>query len=208
VSGTLERWNLASTNLPLFFHEDSIFFFFFCLFLGPYPRHMEVPRLGVKLAVAAAYTTATATQDLSRVCGNIRSLTHWARPQIELVSSWMLVRFVSAEPRWELHFVMVKHSNLFSILTCFNFLSVWNFFWQRGCTPGMQKFPWLQQWQCQILNPQSHRGTQVFNILDHPLLYKNLSPLVSVGVIQIHLLNPLMVVLSFTSFSWKCLSKA
>ena len=33
---------------------------------------------------------------------NATSLTHWARPGIELESSWMLVRFVTAESWWEL----------------------------------------------------------------------------------------------------------
>ena len=33
---------------------------------------------------------------------NTGSLTHWARPGMEPASSWMLVRFASAEPRWEL----------------------------------------------------------------------------------------------------------
>ena len=41
----------------------------FILFLGPHPQHMEVPRLGVELELLQlAYTTATATQDLSHVC--------------------------------------------------------------------------------------------------------------------------------------------
>ena len=47
--------------------------------------------------------------DLSRVCvtctiatSNTGSLTHWVRPGIKPASSWMLVRFVSTEPRWEL----------------------------------------------------------------------------------------------------------
>ena len=31
-----------------------------------------------------------------------RILNHWVRPGIKPASSWMLVRFVSAEPRWEL----------------------------------------------------------------------------------------------------------
>ena len=44
---------------------------------------------------AASGTYATAH-------GHTRSLTHWARPQIEPVSSGMLLRFFSAEPRWEL----------------------------------------------------------------------------------------------------------
>ena len=39
------------------------------LFLGPHPRHLEVPRLGVQLELQLpASATATATSDLSRVC--------------------------------------------------------------------------------------------------------------------------------------------
>ena len=34
--------------------------------------------------------------------GNTRSLTHWARPGIEPVSSWMLVGFITAEPQQQL----------------------------------------------------------------------------------------------------------
>ena len=43
-----------------------VFFFFFC-FLGPLPRHMKVPRLGVELELQLL-ATATATWDLSRIC--------------------------------------------------------------------------------------------------------------------------------------------
>ena len=35
-------------------------------------------------------------------CGNAGSWTHWARPGIEPATSWFLVRFISAKPRWEL----------------------------------------------------------------------------------------------------------
>ena len=46
----------------------SFIYLFFC-FLWPYPRHMEVPRLGVQSELQQpAYTTATATQNLSHVC--------------------------------------------------------------------------------------------------------------------------------------------
>ena len=39
------------------------------VFFRPHPRHMEVPRLGVKSELQLpAYTIATATSDLSRVC--------------------------------------------------------------------------------------------------------------------------------------------
>ena len=37
------------------------------------------------------------------VHGNTRSLTHWARPGIKFMSSWILVSFLTAEPWWELH---------------------------------------------------------------------------------------------------------
>ena len=41
----------------------------FFVFLGPYPWHMEVPRLGVESELQLpTYTTATAMQDLNRVC--------------------------------------------------------------------------------------------------------------------------------------------
>ena len=43
--------------------------FCFFVFLGPHPRHTEVPRLGVPSELQPpASTTATATRDLSRVC--------------------------------------------------------------------------------------------------------------------------------------------
>ena len=42
--------------------------FLFCFVLGPHPRNVEVPRLGVKLELQLlAYTTATAMQDLSHI---------------------------------------------------------------------------------------------------------------------------------------------
>ena len=44
-------------------------FYLFFVFLGPYPRHMEIPRLGVELELQLpAYATATAMWDPSCVC--------------------------------------------------------------------------------------------------------------------------------------------
>ena len=44
-------------------------FFLLLFFLGPHPRHMEIPRLGIESELQLlAYPTATATQDPSRVC--------------------------------------------------------------------------------------------------------------------------------------------
>ena len=71
---------------------------------------MEVLRLGGELELELpAYTTAIATPDPSCVCdhtaarGNVRSLTHWARPGIEPTSSWILVGLITVEPQRELH---------------------------------------------------------------------------------------------------------
>ena len=55
-------------QILLFFFLFSLFVCLF-VFLGPHPRHMEVPRLGVKLELQLlAYTTATTMPDPSRVC--------------------------------------------------------------------------------------------------------------------------------------------
>ena len=89
----------------------SLFFFFFPVFLWPHPRHKDVPRLGVELelqltATATATSTATARSELHlrptlQLMAMSDHLTHWARPRIEPVSSWILVGFAATEPRWE-----------------------------------------------------------------------------------------------------------
>ena len=66
---------------------------------------MEVPRLAVESELIpqphqrqiwATYVTYTAAHD------NAGFLTHWERPGIEPVSSWLLVGFMSAEPQQQL----------------------------------------------------------------------------------------------------------
>ena len=80
-------------------------FFFFC-FLGPHLQHMEVPRLGVESELQLlAFTTTqdpSGTATYTTAHGNAGSLTHWVRPRIEPAFSWILVRFITAEPQWEL----------------------------------------------------------------------------------------------------------
>ena len=59
-----------------FFSVLFLFLFVFC-FIGTHLRHMEVPRLGVQSELQLlAYTRATETSDLSRVC----DLRHISRP--------------------------------------------------------------------------------------------------------------------------------
>ena len=75
-------------------------------------KHREVPRQGVESELQLqAYTTATAIPDPSLVHDLYHSsrqrqiLTPWARSGIKPASSWILVRFVSCEPRWNFLFV-------------------------------------------------------------------------------------------------------
>ena len=79
------------------------FFFPFFVFLGSHPWHMEVSRVRVELELQPlAYATATLNPscicDLYQTHSTARSLTHWVRPGIEPVFSWMLVIFISTEP--------------------------------------------------------------------------------------------------------------
>ena len=60
---------------------------------------MEVPRLGVKSAAAAA---------LSLNYSNARSLTCGAGPGIEPKPSWILVWFVTTEPQQELLYIFLS----------------------------------------------------------------------------------------------------
>ena len=68
---------------------------------------MDAPRLGVESELPLpGYTTATATGDPSHVHSidhsNARSLTHGVGPGIEPTSFWIVVRFITAKPQWEL----------------------------------------------------------------------------------------------------------
>ena len=62
---------------------------------GPNQSFTPWPMLQQRQLWAAPVTCTTAHS-------NVGSLTHWARPRVKPVSSWMLVRFVSTEPRQEL----------------------------------------------------------------------------------------------------------
>ena len=55
----------VETSLKVIF----IYLFYFVFFLGPQLQHIEVPRLGDESELRVpAYTTATATRDLSHIC--------------------------------------------------------------------------------------------------------------------------------------------
>ena len=110
---TLEAGNPGSEcqwgRVRALFQVTDLFIYLF-VFLGPNSWYMEVPSLGVELklqlpvytqlqklgmqAASVTYTTVTAHS-------NAGSLTHWVRPGIEFTSSWILVEFITTEPRWE-----------------------------------------------------------------------------------------------------------
>ena len=84
----------------VFFIFKFIDFFFFLLFLGPHLQHMEVSQARGWIMLPA-YAIARATTDPSQSVTytiahcNVRSLTHWVRPGIELVSLLILVGFLT-----------------------------------------------------------------------------------------------------------------
>ena len=70
-------------------------------------RHREVSRLGVSLELS--YLRHSHSDARSAPClwptpqlMSAGSLTRWTRPDVEPASSWMLARFISDEPQWEL----------------------------------------------------------------------------------------------------------
>ena len=110
----------------------SVFYFIclFCLFRAA-PRHMEVPRLWGWIGAVATglHHSHSNTRSKPRLRtytiarGNVRSLIHWVRLGIEPASSWVLVRFVSTQPRQELLLQYFKW--LFTIC-------MWYIHWQNS----------------------------------------------------------------------------
>ena len=87
----------------------SFFLFFLFVFLGVHLWHMKAPRLGAESELQPpTYSTATVKLDPSCIFnyttahGNTGALTHCARPGIEPPFSWILVGFVTPEPRRDL----------------------------------------------------------------------------------------------------------
>ena len=90
---------------------------------------MEILRLEAKSSELQLLATTTATWiwavSSTTAHGNIRSLTHWVRSGTEPASSWILVRFISAEPQRELpdlisNSTMLLHSLHESVLKAFS----------------------------------------------------------------------------------------
>ena len=106
VSGLrLEFDQLNSISVFLIF----IFLFLFFAFQGPTCGILKFPDLGLNQSYSCWPTPQTQKCQIRAVSvtsatvhGNSGSPTHWVRPGIELLSSWILVGFISAAPQWEL----------------------------------------------------------------------------------------------------------
>ena len=89
----------------------DIDFFFFCLFRSvPAAYRTSQARGWIRAVAASLYHSHSKVG--SKLCpwhitahSNARYLTHWVRPRIKPVSSWMLVMSVTAEPWWEILYV-------------------------------------------------------------------------------------------------------
>ena len=114
----LVEWRDASFQMieKRFFTAWSLppgFFFFFFAFLGSNPQCMGGPRLVVKPELQLpAYTAVTATWEPSRICDlHHNSRQRWIPDPLSKARDWThnpmntrpMFRFVSTEPRWELH---------------------------------------------------------------------------------------------------------
>ena len=92
-------------------------------------------------ASSATYTTAH---------GNVGSLPHWARPEIEPESSWIRVGFVSAVPQWELLlkvFIIVSFLKAAPQDTCESWGSgSWWVSCQRGRENGKNMYTCRSNW--------------------------------------------------------------
>ena len=97
-----------------------------------------------------AYTTATATPNLSLICknygnttahGNVGSLTHWARPRTEPTTSWFLDGFISAVPQWELQVLVYfkRENNILNVKESSIILIIQNVFYFIYCIWKAQK---------------------------------------------------------------------
>ena len=84
-----------------------MFSLFFCLFRASLEAYGGSQARGQNGAVAAGLCHSPTRSRVASVTyttahGNDGTLTHWARPGIKPVSSWILVRFLSTKPLWEL----------------------------------------------------------------------------------------------------------
>ena len=105
------KFPLVKTRLwlSLFLFFSFLSFFSFLFFRAAPIAYGVSQASGWIIAVAADLHTEPCLRPTT-AHGNTGSLTHWARPGIEPVSSWILVRFISAAPQQELLLKVLLHA--------------------------------------------------------------------------------------------------
>ena len=105
-----DLWSAAAMPYPLTHYTRlkppqwpklHLFFFFFSLFRAAFEAYGSSQARGQIGTTAASprhsHSMWAMSATYSTVHGNARSITHRVRPEIEPTSSWILVRFISAE---------------------------------------------------------------------------------------------------------------
>jgi len=111
------RWTYCHKKQKTLANHTTILFFFFCLFRATLVAPGSSQGRGWIRAAGLHHSHSNSRSELylqpiPQLMGNARSLTHWMGPRIEPVSSWILVRFVTIKPQWELHnHTTVNYSN-------------------------------------------------------------------------------------------------
>ena len=104
------NWPPIQRALCFGFSKRTISFSFFLFFFRAIPMACGGSQTKGQIRAAAAdlhHSHSNTRPELysetyTTAHGNAGSLTHWVRPGIKLMSSWILVRFLTAEPPWEL----------------------------------------------------------------------------------------------------------
>ena len=108
-----------------------VFILFFCLFrtlpraYGSFQARGQIGAVAVSLSQPEQHQIWAAPATYTTAHGKAGFLIHRARPGIQSVSSWMLVKFVSAEPQQEL----CPFSNQFLFLFCYWVVWVFYILW-------------------------------------------------------------------------------
>ena len=103
-------WGCVCTERGILWNHVFLFVsvFVFVLLFRATPAAYGSSQARGPIGASAASTTATETPDPSCIWpyttahGNAGSLIHWARPGVKHKSSWILVGFITTEPRREL----------------------------------------------------------------------------------------------------------
>ena len=141
----------------------DLFFFFFPCFLGPHPRHMEVPRLGFKLELRHNHSNLGSELHLwpyTTAHGNTGPETQWARPGIKPTSSWIHAGFVPAVPQGELpgFILLEKFTEYFlHVKLC---AKLWKYTTERSAWDKRDPVPNQLSIYCEMIRDNKHSWNQ------------------------------------------------